>query len=134
MADLSDLDRRLSELPQRQRVDGRQPDGKFAKGLAPAGPGRPKGVSTIVRELTGEGQEPVDVLLAIMRDKLLDGEGERQPVPVRLRKEAAETLLDRGWGKPTQPVEVNEREIDAAIEAELARLAVLESSKEESLH
>ena len=129
MADLTDLDRRLAELPQRARVDGRQPDGKFAKGTT-AGPGRPKGVSAIVRELTGEGQEPVDVLLAIMRDKLLDGEGERQPVPVRLRKEAAETLLDRGWGKPTQPVEVNERELDAAIEAELARLAVLESSRE----
>lgn len=122
MGDMSDIDRKLDALPQqKQRVDGRKQDGTFAAGGIP-GPGRPKGIRAMVRELTRDGEEPLEVLCAMMRDKLTDGDGNRIEVPIPIRKAAATELLDRGWGKPTQPIMPDEREIDAAIEKTLAEL------------
>src|SRR5690606_16625489 len=62
--------------------------------------GRPRNT---VRELArGHTEEAVGVLVAIMRG---DAQALGVPsVPVRDRREAARELLDRGWGKPTQPI------------------------------
>lgn len=122
MGDMSDIDRKLADLPPGPpRIDGRMADGKYAPGKPP-GPGRTKNIRAMVRELTRDGEEPLEVLCAMMRDRLTDGDGNRIEVPIPIRKAAATELLDRGWGKPTQPIEIDEREIDAAIEKTLAEL------------
>lgn len=62
--------------------------------------GRPRNT---VRELArGHTEDAVRVLVAIMQG---DAAALGVPsVPVRDRREAARELLDRGWGKPTQPI------------------------------
>lgn len=68
----------------------------FKKGEAPISPGRPKmpeDVKQAFRALTGEA---VKTLTAIMQ------KGEREGDRIR----AAEIILNRAWGTPTQAVEV----------------------------
>lgn len=63
--------------------------------------GRPKEVSH-VRELARQHtEEAIETLVAIMRD---------EGAPPRARSAAAEALLNRGWGAPTQHVEMDVRE------------------------
>jgi hypothetical protein len=94
-------------------------DGRF---VDYAGPGRPRGVKKIARELTNDCRECLEFLVNVMRDNVFDGDGVKEKVPIRFRKDAAVELLDRGWGKPTQVIEIDEREVDAAIESTLSAL------------
>lgn len=95
--------------------------------------GRPRNT---VRELArGHTEEAVGVLVAIMRGDAA-ALGVRS-VPIRDRREAARELLDRGWGKPTQPVAGDDSmdpirvglspEDVAALRAYLADIGVLEA-------
>lgn len=59
--------------------------------------GRPKGLTTLVREQTRDGAELVEFMLRLLR-------GKRQPL--RYRLEAAAWLADRGFGKAVQQVEL----------------------------
>src|SRR5258708_36706959 len=70
--------------------------GRFLPGSpAKAGPGRPRGVSAIVLERTRQGEELIEVLLSIARDKMAKQSD-------RLR--AVELLSDRAFGKSAETI------------------------------
>jgi len=64
------------------------------------------------REATNDGEELVAFYIKVFRGLLdadpqtAEGETKRVPQPVKLehRLEAASWLADRGWGRPTQPI------------------------------
>jgi len=102
--------------------------------------GRPKGtreLSHLVLEVTNDGKELVDALVAIARGTLpeiLSGKATKE-VTVKDRLRAIEMLLDRGYGKPPATLDVSGR-IDHGILSELSleeleervqRLKVLEA-------
>ena len=73
--------------------------------------GRPKGIVARVKEMGGEdGSKYLGILDAIADGKLTTTvmDGDRNPVEIgpsiKDRREAAIALLDRGWGKPAQPL------------------------------
>lgn len=67
---------------------------KFAKGMSGNPKGRPK-VEGAIRELCRKhGKEAVEVLIGLMKD------AENEAV----RKAAADSLLDRGYGKAAQVI------------------------------
>jgi hypothetical protein len=78
-------------------AEDRDEKGRFLKGVSrKAGPGAPKIVSH-VRDLAKQHtQAAIDTLVEIMNNK-----ESREAARVA----ASEVLLDRGWGKATQPVE-----------------------------
>lgn len=66
--------------------------------------GNPSGRSPVIQHVRDLARvhtvEAVGVLVEIMRDKY-------QPAPARVA--AASQILDRGYGKPTQPIDVKPR-------------------------
>lgn len=60
--------------------------------------GRPKGLASLVREQTKDGQELVRFMLGVLRGR---------KTPLRLRMEAAAWLADRGFGKALQQMELS---------------------------
>ena len=72
-------------LPQNRDLTGR-----FLKGTSGNPAGRPLGFRAYIKESTAEGNELVDVVLAVLRD---------QNASNRERMEAATWLADRGYGK-----------------------------------
>ena len=80
-------------LPQNRDLTGR-----FLKGTSGNPAGRPLGFRAYIKESTAEGNELVDVVLAVLRD---------QNASNRERMEAATWLADRGFGKPA-PVRDND--------------------------
>ena len=76
----------------------RAPGGKFAKGVSgnPGGRTRlPDNVKTIARQYT---EEAMKTLADIMRNSTSDS----------ARVQSAQTLLDRGWGKALQQIEIGD--------------------------
>jgi hypothetical protein len=70
----------------------------FPQGVSGNPGGRPKGLARYVRELVGDdGQRIADFMLGVLED-----DTER----TETRMQAATWLADRGFGKPTQPQEV----------------------------
>lgn len=80
-----------NEVSARNRGLGRP----FEKGISGNPGGRPKDVGR-VRELA---REHTEAAISVLADALHDEDA-------RVRISAAIALLDRGWGKPTTPVEV----------------------------
>ena len=80
-------------LPQNRDLSGR-----FLKGTSGNPAGRPLGFRAYIKESTAEGNELVDVVLAVLRD---------QNASNRERMEAATWLADRGFGKPAPVREDN---------------------------
>ena len=76
----------VNGLPQ-----NRDRTGRFIAGQSGNPSGRPKGFRAYIQESTAEGNELVDVVLAVLRD---------QTASNRERMEAATWLADRGFGKP----------------------------------
>ena len=73
---------------------------RFKPGQSGNPGGRPK-VLAQVRELAREKSvEAINTLVAIMRDEAQDA---------RARVAAANAILDRGWGKPAQAIELDAR-------------------------
>jgi hypothetical protein len=77
----------------------RGPGRPFPKGHSGNPGGRPKGIVSAIRAQTCEGEELVAFVVRVFR-------GEVDGVRLRDRLEAATWLADRGFGKPTQGVEL----------------------------
>lgn len=88
---MSDRPIKAKPVPRRQNGPGRP----FKPGQSGNPAGRPREYGH-VRKLARENtDESINTLVAIMRD-------EDQPAAARVR--ACEAILDRGWGRPTQPI------------------------------
>ncbi len=64
--------------------------------------GRPKGLATLIREMTRNGQDLVEGMLAIWHgEPLKDRTGRKRGRTPRVsdRLEAGKWLADRGWGR-----------------------------------
>lgn len=59
-----------------------------------------------IREQTGDGQDLVNLYLAIQRDELLDRNDKPVKVTLRMRMDATEWLSDRGFGKAPQEIAI----------------------------
>ena len=68
---------------------------QFKPGTSPNPGGRPKSLSSLVREQTKDGQELVRFMLGVLRGR---------KTPLRYRLEAAAWLADRGFGRVAQPI------------------------------
>jgi hypothetical protein len=79
-------------MPKNRGVTGRFLPG----GPSPNPNGRPKGIAALVQAETRDGGELVGYLLRVLRDK---------DQKTELRMQAAQVLLDRGFGKAVQQVE-----------------------------
>jgi hypothetical protein len=79
------------EAPLDKRTSGR-----FHKGQSGNPGGRPKDLNHVRELARSYGDEALETLVKIMRDKRASTTG---------RAGAAVAILDRGYGKPTQPVE-----------------------------
>jgi len=74
--------------------------------------GRPKGtrdLANVVMDASSDGEELVDLLLGIVRGGVPDLPGVTKHPVVRVadRLKAVEILLDRGWGKAPQQLDVS---------------------------
>jgi hypothetical protein len=76
--------------------------------------GRPKSLHRLTDLAREHTEEAVETLVAIMRDK---------DASSTARTAAAAHLLDRGWGKAAQPVDLAGNGLERFSDAELAMLA-----------
>ena len=77
---------------------GRTVSGQFAPGASGNAGGRPKAAESVVELARSYTTEAIEALARIMRDGDSD----------RARAAAAEALLNRGWGRPSQGIEVTQ--------------------------
>lgn len=113
------------------RTDDRGREKPIPPGLRPFKPGQsgnpggmPKGVRE-VRELARQHTATaMQALVEVCANK---------KAPPSARVSAASTLLDRGWGKPLQPVDINDSRPLAGVPAErlIAALTALSERAEE---
>src|SRR4051794_9599557 len=91
----------------------------FEKGVSGNPNGRPKGTydRNYVRDLARQHTETaIACLVGIIEDKA---------APPSARTSAAISILDRGWGKPTQPLEAETEGDDVVVITKLQRDAVV---------
>jgi hypothetical protein len=100
------------------RSDGKPPRSAFTKGKSGNPGGRPKGIAARVKELVGnDGEKALKVLwdiatgkLTITQHAVMTGAPYQATPGFRDRREAIKELLDRGFGKPREPVDLTTRD------------------------
>jgi hypothetical protein len=102
-------------LPENRTGSGRRPDGTFAPGCSGNAGGRPKTIETVRDLARAHTQAALETLVEIASS----GESESA------RVSAASAILDRGWGKPTQPLagDAEMAPIDMTVEDKSAEIA-----------
>jgi len=78
----------------------------------PGQSGNPSGLSKLegqmIRAARQQGLESVQFLVAVRDDQVVDAKGKRVQASVREHTVAASLLLDRGFGKPHEHIELKE--------------------------
>lgn len=110
--------RQLAESSSKAAVR-RGPGRPFLKGQSGNPGGRPKGLVSAIREQTRDGEELVTFMLRVFRGEA----GAR----LRDRLEAATWLADRGFGKPTQAMELSGKDGEALLPLTLIQAIVADA-------
>lgn len=87
----------------------------FPKGESGNAGGRPSGIGWVRKLARGHTEEAVNTLVECLGD---DHDG-------RVRVAAAQALLDRGYGKPTQPISGDEEGAPIAVAVSEELLALI---------
>jgi hypothetical protein len=102
----------------------RTKDGKWVKGHSPNPGGRPKGYREVVEICRAETVASVRTLIAI-RDN--------EEAAEATRVLAANSILDRGWGKPTQPIDMDPENREVGDMSREDLLAIVASGRDKTV-
>jgi hypothetical protein len=94
--------------------------GMFKQGQSGNPSGRPKADKTICDLARAHTQEAIEVLLMVVHN---------QKAPSAARVQACNAILDRGWGRPVQHNENNDRIISTSLKDFLDEIHKADSEK-----
>ena len=101
----------------------------FAPGVSGNPGGRPRSMGGYIRSITSDGEEIVDLMVAVMRGETING----MKPKIKDQMDAVSWLADRGFGRAITPVEATTRSMNVDMTlSELSTerlLALLQESR-----